>query len=244
LRPKGRARVPENSFHFQNQRVRLIAAKVPAKLFLKKALANAENRPPLVFARDALRSYPAALWELQAEGRVARHCRQCTRRYCNNRIESDHRHVKRRLRAMQGPLATTTAWAVIQGIEAAYMIRRGQGLGITHCNLYGQAWLFGALLGVRSSAKFTPGARGLVFSTQMQHYATSRKLTDGATWIADTHHATPRRAGAASGRANEARLASVRRFAVHWMRRPEKQNATDRKSKPQQGAAGLAGENV
>jgi hypothetical protein len=50
---------------------------------------------------------------------------------------------------MQGPRTTTTAWAVIQGIEAAYMIRKGQGLGITPCNLYGQAWLFGALLGVR-----------------------------------------------------------------------------------------------
>jgi transposase-like protein len=102
-----------------------------AKLFLKKALANPDNRPPHVFARDGLRSYPAALRELKAEGRVAPSCRQRTRRYCNNRIESDHRHVKRRLRAMQGPRATTTAWAVIQGIEAAYMIRKGQGLGIT-----------------------------------------------------------------------------------------------------------------
>jgi transposase-like protein len=36
-----------------------------------------------------------------------------------NRIESDHHHVKRRLRAMQGPGMTATAWAVIQGIEAA-----------------------------------------------------------------------------------------------------------------------------
>jgi IS6 family transposase len=119
-----------------------------AKLFLKKALANPDNRPPHVFARDGLRSYPAALRELQAEGQVARHCRQRTRRYCNNRIESDHRHVKGRLRAMQGPRTTATAWAVIQGIEAAYMIRKGQGLGITRHNLHVQAWLFGSLLGV------------------------------------------------------------------------------------------------
>src|SRR5215831_6285735 len=59
-----------------------------AKLFLKRALANPDNRPPHVFARDGLRSYPAALRELQAEGHVARHCRKRTRRYCNkpNRI--------------------------------------------------------------------------------------------------------------------------------------------------------------
>ena len=61
----------------------------------------------------------------------------------------DHRHVKRRLRAMQGPRTTTTAWAVIQGIETASMIRKGQGLGITRRNLHESAWLFGALLGVR-----------------------------------------------------------------------------------------------
>jgi len=119
-----------------------------AKLFLKRALANADNRSPHVFARDGLRSYPAAIRELQAEGQVARHCRQRTRRYGNNRIESDHRHVKRRLRSMQGPRTTTTAWAVIQGIEAAQMIRKGQVLGITRSNLYGQAWVFAALLGV------------------------------------------------------------------------------------------------
>src|ERR671923_1390176 len=99
-----------------------------AKLFLQRALANPDNRPPHVFARDGLRSYPAAIRELQSEGRVSRRCRQRTRHYCNNRIESDHRHIKRRLRAMPGPRTVATAWAVIQGIEAAYMIRKGQVL--------------------------------------------------------------------------------------------------------------------
>lgn len=119
-----------------------------AKLFLKKALANADNTPPTVLARDGLRSYPAALRELQAEGQVSEYCRQRTRRYSNNRIESDHRHVKRRLRAMQGPRTRDRAWAVIQGIEAVQMIRKGQVLGITRHNLHGQAWVFAALLGV------------------------------------------------------------------------------------------------
>jgi len=119
-----------------------------AKLFLKRALANPDNRPARVFARDGLRSYPAAIRELQEEGHLHRRCRQRTRRYCNNRIESDHRHVKRRLRAMQGPRTTATAWAVIQGIEAAQMIRKGQVLGIPRQNLYGQAWVFRALLQV------------------------------------------------------------------------------------------------
>ena len=65
-----------------------------------------------------------------------------------NRIESDHRPVKRRLRAMQGPRTMTTARSVIAGIEAVQMIRKGQVLGITKKNLQGQVWVFGALLGL------------------------------------------------------------------------------------------------
>ena len=115
---------------------------------LKKALANGDNRPPCVFARDGLRNYPAAIRDLEREGELHRHCRQRTRRYCNNRIESDHRHIKRRLRAMQGPRTTATASAVIQGIEASQMIRKGQVLGITRPNLYlnGYQWLIYAPL--------------------------------------------------------------------------------------------------
>ena len=106
-----------------------------SKLFLRRAITNPDNPAPQVFARDGLRSYPAAIRELQAEDRVRQHCRQRTRPYCNNRIESDHRHIKRRLRAMQGPRTTATAWAAIQGIEAANMIRKGQVLGINPLQL-------------------------------------------------------------------------------------------------------------
>jgi transposase, IS6 family len=119
-----------------------------AKCFLKRALANPDNRAPHVFARDRLRSYPAAIRELQHEGQLRHNCRHRTQRYSNNRIESDHRHIKRRLRAMQGSRTTATACIVIAGIEAVQMIRKGQVLGITKTNLYGQAWMFGSLLGV------------------------------------------------------------------------------------------------
>lgn len=74
-----------------------------AKCFLKQVLKNPDNRPPQVFARDGLRSYPAAIRELQVDGRLRRRCQHRTKRYANNRIESDHRSIKRRLGAMQGP---------------------------------------------------------------------------------------------------------------------------------------------
>jgi transposase-like protein len=63
-------------------------------------------------------------------------------------VESDHRHVKRRLRAMQGPRTEVTARALIQGIEGVQMIRKRQVLGITRRNLYGQSWIFAVLLGL------------------------------------------------------------------------------------------------
>ena len=47
------------------------------------------------------------------------------------------------------PRTTPTARTVIQSIEAVHMIRKGRVLGITRQNLHGQAWVFGALLGLR-----------------------------------------------------------------------------------------------
>jgi len=99
------------------------------------------TRPPALVPNAS--SFAENLVHGSLECRIVRRCRQRTRRYGNNRIEADHRNVQRRLRAMQGPRTTTTAWAVIQGIEAASMIRKGQRLGITRRNLHGQAWLFG-----------------------------------------------------------------------------------------------------
>src|SRR5512133_3579941 len=77
--------------------------RVAAKLFLQQALANSDNQPAHVFARDGLRSYAAAIRELQMTSNLPRQCRHRPRRYRNHRIESEHRHIKRQLRAMQGP---------------------------------------------------------------------------------------------------------------------------------------------
>ena len=97
---------------------------------------------------DGNRSYPAAIRDLQAEDKLHWHSWYRTRRDANNRIESDHRQLKRRLRAMQGPRTFQTACRVIQGVEAVQMIRKGQVLGITRTNLSAQAMVFGFLLGI------------------------------------------------------------------------------------------------
>ena len=84
---------------------------------------------------------------VNCKGKARRRCRQRTRQYCNNRIESDHCEA-----AIAGDArarTTATAWVVIHWIEAANTIRKGQVLGITQQNLHGQAWVFGFLLGLR-----------------------------------------------------------------------------------------------
>jgi len=115
-----------------------------AKTFLQKALSNPDNRTPRVLCMDLCRIYPAAIRDLRAEGRLPQRC--WTKRYANNRIESDHRHIKRRLRAMQGPRTMPTAHRVIQGIEALHMIRKAQLLGSQRTNLATTSIAFALLL--------------------------------------------------------------------------------------------------
>jgi transposase-like protein len=46
--------------------------------------------------------------------------------YLNNRIEQDHRAIKRRVRPMMGFKSMNSARAVLAGIEMVHMMRKGQ----------------------------------------------------------------------------------------------------------------------
>jgi transposase-like protein len=47
-------------------------------------------------------------------------------RYLNNRIEQDHRAIKRRVRSMMGFKSMNSARAILGGIEMVHMLRKGQ----------------------------------------------------------------------------------------------------------------------
>ncbi|MDE9552122.1 DDE-type integrase/transposase/recombinase, partial [Xenorhabdus bovienii] len=49
-------------------------------------------------------------------------------KYLNNRIEQDHRHVKRRIRPMLGFKSFRRAQTILAGIELVSMLRKGQYL--------------------------------------------------------------------------------------------------------------------
>ena len=46
--------------------------------------------------------------------------------YLNNRIEQDHRAIKRRIRPMLGFKSTKSARVILGGIEMVHMMRKGQ----------------------------------------------------------------------------------------------------------------------
>ncbi len=47
-------------------------------------------------------------------------------KYMNNRIEQDHRRIKRRVRPMLGFKSTSCADIILRGIEVVHMMRKGQ----------------------------------------------------------------------------------------------------------------------
>jgi putative transposase len=46
--------------------------------------------------------------------------------YLNNRIEQDHRRIKRRTRSMLGFKSSTCAAAILSGVEMVHMLRKRQ----------------------------------------------------------------------------------------------------------------------
>jgi transposase-like protein len=55
--------------------------------------------------------------------------------YLNNRIEQDHRAVKRRIRPMLGFKSMASARAILDGIDMVHMLRKGQAKYARNSNL-------------------------------------------------------------------------------------------------------------
>ncbi len=75
---------------------------------------------------DRLKSYPGALRELKRAGELWRFTRHRRGRWLNNRVEQDHRRVKRRTRPMLGFQSFRTARRTLAGVEALAMLAKGQ----------------------------------------------------------------------------------------------------------------------
>jgi transposase-like protein len=102
-----------------------------AKRFLSKALKR-HGRPERIVI-DGSQTNREAILSCDATDRLEDRSRRELKpirirqsRYLNNRIEQDHRAVKRRVRPMLGFKSVNSARAIIGGIEMIHMMRKGQ----------------------------------------------------------------------------------------------------------------------
>jgi transposase-like protein len=75
---------------------------------------------------DRLKSYPGAVRDMKREGELWRFTRHRRGRWLNNRVEQDHRRVKRRTGPMLGFQSFRTARRTLAGVEAMAMLTKGQ----------------------------------------------------------------------------------------------------------------------
>ncbi len=100
--------------------------KRAAKRFFCQALGRANTRNPRTIVTDRLKSYPGALREMKRDGELGRFTRHRRGRWLNNRVEPDHRRIKRRTRPMLGFESFRTARRTLAGVEAMAMLTKGQ----------------------------------------------------------------------------------------------------------------------
>jgi transposase, IS6 family len=91
---------------------------------------------------------PAAIEDLKGSGELSRRCRCRPSRYVNNRIEQDHRFVKKRIVASQWFRSVDGAVNTIAGYEAINIIRKGQIRWLRKTDVVGQMRLIERTLGV------------------------------------------------------------------------------------------------
>jgi putative transposase len=102
-----------------------------AKRFLTRALKR-HGRPERIVI-DGSQTNREAILSCDTTDRLQSQTRQKLKpiqirqsRYLNNRIEQDHRAIKRRVRPMLGLKAINSARVILGGIELVHMMRKGQ----------------------------------------------------------------------------------------------------------------------
>lgn len=103
-----------------------------AKRFLRKAMGR-HGRPDRIVI-DGSQTNREAIISCDGENRLQDRSRRPLKpirirqsQYLNNRIEQDHRRIKRRIRPMMGFKAFSAATVTLAGIEMVQMMRKRQG---------------------------------------------------------------------------------------------------------------------
>ncbi len=101
------------------------------KRFIRKALKR-HDRPERIVL-DGSQTNREAIIACDGESRLLDRSRRPLKpirirqsQYLNNRIEQDHRRIKRRIRSMLGFKSPTCAEKILSGIETVHMMRKQQ----------------------------------------------------------------------------------------------------------------------
>jgi transposase-like protein len=121
-----------------------------AKRFFSKALAAPHTSTPRVITVDKNAAYPKAFKELKAEEIMPASCELRQSKYLNNRIEQDHRFIKRLVKLGMGFFSFETAWRTLHGYETMNMIRKGQIHGVEKGDSLSQLTFIAGLFGLAS----------------------------------------------------------------------------------------------
>ena len=107
----------------------LLSAKrdaAAAERFLRKTLNASHTRSPRVINVDKNAAYPPAVDELKADEQLPETTQLRQVKYLNNRVEQEHRFIKRLTKPGMGFGSFNTARRTIRGLEAMNMLRKGQ----------------------------------------------------------------------------------------------------------------------
>ena len=119
-----------------------------AKRFLKKALKAGHTQMPRVINVDKHAAYPPAVDDLKAEAHRSETTELRAAKYLNNRVEQDHRRLKRWGKPGLGFGSFNTARRTLKGYEAMAMIRKGQIKDIDKDDVTGQISFIHEIFGI------------------------------------------------------------------------------------------------
>ena len=95
-----------------------------AAIFFRKVLKGEHTQAPRVINVDKNAAYPIAMETLKEEETLPGTTELRQVKYLNNRVEQDHRNIKRITKPMMGFKSFNSARRTLRGIEAMNMIRK------------------------------------------------------------------------------------------------------------------------
>ena len=119
-----------------------------AERFLRKTLNASDTQAPTVMNVDKNAAYPPPIDHLKADEQLPETTELRQVKYLNNRVEQDHRFIKRLTKSGMGFGSFNTARRTLRGFEAMNMIRKGQVQGVEKGDVRASIELVSQLFGI------------------------------------------------------------------------------------------------